>query len=166
LGWLQHPGRHPRVWRWAWAVGLGVGFPTALLGAAMNFVRARDLPGAEAGWDQVVLGASSVLAAAYIAAAVYAFDQPWGRTARHWLASAGRMSLSNYLGQSLIMGALLSGWGLGWGANASRAQLAMLALLIFTAQVALCNWLLAKFRQGPMEALWRRWTYRNTSSPS
>lgn len=164
LGWLQHPGRHPRVWRWAWAVGLGVGLPTALLGAAMNFARARDLPGAEAGWDDVVLGASSSLAAAYIAAAVYAFDQPWGRAACRWLASAGRMSLSNYVGQSILMGALLSGWGLGLGASASRAQLAILALLIFIAQVALSNYLLANFRQGPLEALWRRWTYRNAPS--
>jgi uncharacterized protein len=165
LGWLQHPGRHALVWRRAWVIGLGVGLPTALLGAAMNFVRARDLPGAEAGWDQVVLGTSSVLSMAYIAAAVYAFDQPWGAIAQRWLASAGRMSLSNYLGQSLIMGALLSGWGLGWGANASRAQLAMLALLIFIGQVALSNWLLASFRQGPIEALWRRWTYQNAASP-
>jgi len=165
LGWLQHPGRHALVWRRAYAIGLGVGLPTALLGAAMNFVRARDLPGADAGWDQVVLGASSVLSMAYIAGAVYAFDQPWGALARRWLASAGRMSLSNYLGQSLIMGALLSGWGLGWGAKASRVQLAMLALLIFIGQVALSNWFLARFRQGPIEALWRRWTYQNSSSP-
>jgi len=164
LGWLQHPGRHRLVWRYAWAVGLGLGLPTALLGAAMSFVRARDLPGAEPGWDEVVLGASSVLAGAYIAAAVHAFDQPWGRTARRWLASAGRMSLSNYVGQSLLMAALLSGWGLGWGANASRAQLAALALGIFIAQVALSNWLLANFRQGPLEALWRRWTYRSAPS--
>lgn len=166
LGWLQHPQRHRRVWRYAWILGLGFGLPTALLGAAMSFVRARDLPGAEGGWDQVVLGASSFLAAAYIAAAVYAFDQPWGWRARRWLASAGRMSLTNYVGQSILMGALLSGWGLGLGANASRAQLATLALFIFVAQVVLSSWLLAKFRQGPLEALWRRWTYRNEPSRS
>ena len=160
LGWLEHPGRHRVVWRRAWAIGLAVGLPTALLGAAMSYVRTRDLPGAEGGWDQVVLGTSSVLAAAYVAAAMYAFDQPWGRMARRWFASAGRMSLSNYLCQSVLMGVLLSGWGLGLGANASRAQLATLALLIFIAQVALSNRLLENFQQGPIEALWRRWTYR------
>ncbi len=164
LGWLQHPARHRLAWRRTWAIGLGIGLPTALLGAAMSYVRARDLPGTEAGWDQVVLGASSVLAAAYVAAAVHAFDQPWGRSAQRWFASAGRMSLSNYVGQSLLMGALLSGWGLGFGANASRGQLAILALLIFIAQATLSHWFLAHFRQGPLEALWRRWTYRNASS--
>ncbi|HYA65960.1 MAG TPA: DUF418 domain-containing protein, partial [Burkholderiaceae bacterium] len=160
LGWLQHPARHPVVWRRAWKIGLAVGLPTALLGAAMSLVRARDLPGAEAGWDDVVLGVSSLLAAAYVAFAIHALDQPWGQAAQRWLACAGRLSLTNYVGQSLAMAALLSGWGLGLGADASRAQLAALALLIFAAQVAVSRWVLANFRQGPLEALWRRWTYR------
>jgi len=159
MGWLQHPGRHPKVWRRARWIGLGVGLPCALLGAAMSLARARNQPGAESGWDEVVLGASSLLASAYVAAAVHAFDRPWGRTLCRWLASAGRLSLTNYVGQSLAMAALLSGWGLGLGANASRAQLAALALALFAAQVAFSRWVLANYRQGPLEALWRRWTY-------
>jgi len=159
LGWLQHPGRHPTVWQRAWWIGLGIGLPCALLGAAMSLERARNLPGAEGGWDEVVLGASSLLASAYVAGAVHVFDRPWGQGLCHRLASAGRLSLTNYVGQSLAMGALLSGWGLGLGENASRAQLAALALAIFAVQVALSGWVLANYRQGPLEALWRRWTY-------
>ena len=161
LGWLQQPERHRLVWRRAWQIGLVAGAPSALLGAAMSLARARDLPGAEAGWDDVVLGASSLLAAAYVAAAVYLFDQPWAAASVRWLASAGRMSLTNYVGQSLALGALLSGWGLGLGAEAGRAQLAAIGLLVFGAQVVLSRWTLAHFRQGPLEALWRRWTYRD-----
>lgn len=161
LGWLQHPGRHLALWRRAWWLGLAVGLPSAALGAAMSMLRARNLPGAEGTWDEVALGASSLLAAAYVAGAVYVFDRPWARQVCGWLASAGRLSLTNYVGQSVLMGALLSGWGLGLGASASRAQLAALALLIFLAQIALSRWVLAHYRQGPLEALWRRWTYRN-----
>ena len=161
LGWLQHPRRHPTVWRRAGAIGLAAGLPLALLGAAMSVSRARNAPGPDSGWEDVVVGASSLLSAAYVAGAVHAFDRPWGRGAMRWLASAGRLSLTNYVGQSLLMGALLSGWGLGLGASASRTQLTGLALLIFAGQVAMSRWVLANFRQGPLEALWRRWTYRS-----
>lgn len=159
LGWLQRPQRHPLLWRRAWQIGLGVGLPCALVGAAMSLVRARDTPGSEGGWDEVVLSASSLLATAYVAAAVAGFQQPWGHRLCRWFADAGRLSLSNYVAQSLAMGALLSGWGLGLGASATRVQLAALALLIFVAQLALSRWVLAHYRQGPLEALWRRWTY-------
>jgi len=165
MGWLQHPGRHAALWRRARRIGWGVGLPCALTGAAMSLARARALPGAEGGWDEVVLGASSLLACAYVDAAVRLFDSARGQGLRRWLAHAGRLSLSNYVGQSLVMGALLSGWGLGLGAHASRAQLAALALVIFAVQVALSRWVLANYRQGPLEALWRRWTYAPARAP-
>jgi uncharacterized protein len=159
LGWVQHPGRHPRVWRRAALLGLGLGLPLSLAGAAMSVVRARTLPGAEGGWEAVLLGLGSLLSAAYVAAALRIFGQQWGAPLRRWLAAAGRLSLSNYVGQSVLMAALLSGWGLGLGAQASRAQLALMALAIFIVQALASRALLARFRQGPLEALWRRATY-------
>jgi uncharacterized protein len=159
LGWVRHPQRHARGWRTAAGIGLAVGLPCALAGAALTTLRVRDAPGTDGQWDAVILGASSVLAVAYVAAAIRAFERPWGRPIARWLAYAGRMSLSNYVLQSICMGALLSGWGLGLGGRATRAQLAAMALGIFLAQVVLSRWLLARYRQGPLEAIWRRWTY-------
>lgn len=159
LDWLRRPARHARVWRAAWRIGLGIGLPLSLAGAAMSVMQARTLPGADSGWAGVLVGLGSLLSAAYVAAAVQAFDRPWGAAPRRWLAAAGRLSLTNYVGQSLAMAALLSGWGLGWGAHASRAQLALLAAGIFAAQVVASMALLRHFRQGPLEALWRRATY-------
>jgi len=159
LGWLRHPQRHRRGWRMASRIGLGVGLPCALVGAALTTWRVRDAPGTEGQWDAVILGASSLLAIAYVDGAIRAFARPWGRFAERWLAYAGRMSLSNYVLQSLCMGALLSGWGLGLGGQASRGQLAATAAAIFLAQVLLSRWVLAHYRQGPLEAIWRRWTY-------
>ncbi len=159
LGWLRHPGRHVRVWRSALRIGLGIGLPLSLAGAAMSVAQARTLPGADSGWSGVLLGLGSLLSAAYVAAAVAVFDRPWGAAPRRWLGAAGRLSLTNYVGQSLVMAALLSGWGLGWGAHASRAQLALLAIVLFAAQVVASTALLRRYRQGPLEALWRRATY-------
>lgn len=159
LGWLRHPERHARGWRRAGLAGLAIGLPCAIAGAALSTARARATPGIDAAWDGVILGASSLLAAAYVWAGVTLLARPWARGLQRWLAWAGRMSLSNYVSQSLAMGALLSGWGLGIGAWASRAQLAGLALLIFGVQLLISRWALTRFSQGPLEALWRRWTY-------
>lgn len=161
-GWLEFPEQHPKVWKRAREIGLLLGLPCSLLGAALSVDEARNAPASTGEWDGVLLGFSSLLAAAYVAWALRAFRQPWGGHIRELLACAGRMSLTNYLLQSLCMGALLSGWGLGLGANASRGQLAAWGLLLFSAQVALSRFLLSRFRQGPVEALWRRWTYGRT----
>jgi uncharacterized protein len=159
LGWLQNPARHPRLWRRAWRLGLWIGLPLSIAGAALSVMRARTLPGADAGWESVLLGLGSLLSAAYVAAAVHVFQQPWGRRLRHWLAASGRLSLSNYVGQSVLMAALLSGWGLGLGSQASRAQLALMGGAIFLAQVLVSHAIVQRYRQGPLEALWRRATY-------
>jgi len=159
LGWVQNAARHRRVWRRARLLGWALGLPLSLAGAAMSVVRARTLPGAEGGWESVLLAMGSVLAAAYVATALQAFEQPWSAVPRRWLAAAGRLSLTNYVGQSLLMAALLSGWGWGLGEHASRAQLALGALAIFLAQMVASRAILRRYRQGPLEALWRRATY-------
>jgi uncharacterized protein len=159
LGWLQHPDRHAGVWKCARRVGLGLGLPCALLGAALDLSTARAAPGSASEWGGVISGIGSLLAAAYVAWAMAALRRTSARAPRRWLASAGRASLSNYLLQSLLMGTLLSGWGCGLGAVATRPQLAALGLVLFALQVVASRWWLARHRQGPMEALWRRWTY-------
>jgi uncharacterized protein len=76
-----------------------------------------------------------------------------------WLAPAGRMPLTNYLLQSVAMGALLSGWGFALGISASYAGLSALALGVFGLQLVVSRWWLARHAQGPLEAVWRAWTY-------
>lgn len=75
------------------------------------------------------------------------------------LAPAGRMALTNYLMQSLICTLYFYGYGLGQ-AGMPRAQQVLFVVLVFGAQVAFSHWWLARFRYGPMEWLWRGFTYR------
>jgi uncharacterized protein len=69
------------------------------------------------------------------------------------------MPLTNYLLQSVAMGALLSGWGLGLGAVLGKAELALLAAAIVAVQFVASRAWIARFGQGPVEALWRKATY-------
>jgi uncharacterized protein len=80
-----------------------------------------------------------------------------------WMAPAGRMPLTSYLAQSVVLGFLLSGWGLGLGAALNRGELAVLALAIVAGQLPLSRWWIARFGRGPMEAWWARSTYRAAS---
>ncbi len=75
------------------------------------------------------------------------------------LAPLGRMALTNYLLQSLVCMAVFYGFGLGqWGMP--RAQQVLFVVLVYAAQIVFSHWWLARFLYGPMEWLWRGFTYR------
>ncbi len=75
------------------------------------------------------------------------------------LASAGRMALSNYLGQSVICGLVFYSYGLGLFGQLSLAQAVLVAVPIFVCQLIFSAVWLYFFRFGPMEWVWRTLTY-------
>ncbi len=163
LGWLARPQRHARLWRAATWIGMAA-LPFAAAGAWLNFVTMRDSPGDPAFIGYALQGAGSLAAFLYVALFVRGQQRPAMRRLTAWLAPAGRMPLTNYIVQSVAMGVLLSGWGLGLGLVLSRAELALAGLLIVAAQIAASRHWIARFGQGPLEALWRRATYRNDTA--
>ena len=68
------------------------------------------------------------------------------------------MAFSNYLGTSLIMGALCSGWGLGLFGQFGAAQRWTLVLLVWALMLSWSQPWLTRYRQGPLEWLWRSLT--------
>lgn len=70
------------------------------------------------------------------------------------LAAAGRLSLTNYVGASVVMAALFHSWGLGWFGAVNRVE-ATLAALGVIALILMLSPPLARFGQGPLERLWR-----------
>ena len=75
------------------------------------------------------------------------------------LGPLGRMALTNYLTQSLICAIYFFGYGAGhWGMP--RAQQIVFVLVVYVLQIIFSQWWLSKFRYGPMEWLWRGYTYR------
>ncbi len=79
--------------------------------------------------------------------------------ALRWLAPAGRMALSNYLLQSLVCTLLFYGYGAGLFERLPRAWQIPFALALFAVQVLLSRAWLRGFRFGPVEWLWRGFTY-------
>lgn len=157
-GWLRHPERHPRVWRMAHRVG-AVGLALATAGAISTFVSQQKSPGSYDFFGMLLTTASLTTMALYVAWVVRYRNTVVVRPIILWLAPAGRMPLSNYLLQSVLMGTLLSGWGFGWGATLGRAELALLGIAIVGLQIVLSRQWIARFGVGPLETLWRRATY-------
>jgi uncharacterized protein len=158
LGWLTEPQRHRHIWRRVCAVGLGLGLPFNLLAATAILWQTADPY--QTTFNTLLLelllyAGGPLLAAGYVAVLMLAGPALMAALAR-WLAPVGRMALSNYLAQSLLGTFLLQGWGLAWGARLRPIEMLALALAIMAAQVWISRCWLARFRQGPVEALWRR----------
>lgn len=76
-----------------------------------------------------------------------------------WFAAAGRLSLTNYLLQSVIATGVAYHWGLAKFGTLAPAEQFGLALGVYIVQIVLSVLWLSRFRIGPMEWLWRTLSY-------
>lgn len=157
-GWLTRPERHTRLWRRVAWLGAAMLPLAAVLGWAA-FDSLRQWPELLGGMPFVALALTFPITGLYLAWILAKRDAGWMRAVIDWLAPAGRMPLTNYLSQSVLMGLLLSGWGLGWGKDLGVAALSLLALCIVLVQMVTSRIWMARFGTGPVEALWKRATY-------
>ena len=74
------------------------------------------------------------------------------------VASAGRVSLSAYLSQTLVFTTVFYGYGLGKAFQWGPFAVCCFAVMIYLAQLVVCHWWCQRFRLGPMEWLWRSLT--------
>lgn len=71
------------------------------------------------------------------------------------LEAAGKAAFTNYLGSTLLMCALFSGWGLGLFGQFSTVQQIPFVLLAWAVMLVWSQPWLARFSHGPLEWLWR-----------
>ncbi|MFD7153458.1 DUF418 domain-containing protein [Kribbella sp. NPDC059898] len=104
------------------------------------------------------------LTAAYVASLLRIMHSDRGEDVRRLLAPAGRMALSNYLGQSLATLLIFTGVGFGLVGQVSPLETLGFAVGIFVLQVMLSHAWLSSFRYGPVEGVLRAVT--NATAPS
>jgi uncharacterized protein len=107
--------------------------------------------------DQYLAG--PILCLGYAAALTISFLNNPNRKIYRYFAKVGRMALTNYLSQSLVLTFLSYGWGLGLALKLNSFQVLGICLILYFSQVALSGLWLSKFRFGPLEWLWRCITY-------
>jgi uncharacterized protein len=82
-----------------------------------------------------------------------------GRRWFAWVEPIGRMAFTNYIVQSLLLGWIFYGYGLGWFGRLGPVAGLGLVVLIYAAQAVYSQWWLARFRYGPIEWFWRALMY-------
>jgi uncharacterized protein len=142
-----------RVARWGLGLGLPLGLAKALIG-----LLADDEAGARFAEEVFYCLGTPTLALGYAAAFALSWRSGPSRWAE-WAAPAGRMALTNYLGQTIIQSLIFYGWGLALIGRFGLVFLPLFALTIFALQVAFSAWWLRGFRFGPLEWMWRSATY-------
>lgn len=95
------------------------------------------------------------LTAAYVATLLRFMHSDRGEDVRQLLAPAGRMALSNYLGQSVATMLIFTGVGFGLAGQVSPLETVGFAVGIFVLQVLLSHVWLSSFRYGPVEGALR-----------
>ena len=81
------------------------------------------------------------------------------------LAPVGRMTLTLYVGQSLLFVPVFYGFGLGLHETISEPQALALGVAAFALQVGFAHAWFARFHYGPLEWLWRSLTYLRADLP-
>jgi uncharacterized protein len=159
---LESPSRHLPRWQklfaWCLACGLAGGALSALKG---TFVRHGGIVSTR--WKLALIVPEQLgilaMAFAYVAGLVLLMERPSWRRRLMVLAPVGRMALTTYLSQSVIMTFLFYGWGLGLMLRVGPALCVPLTLAVFAVQIVVARAWLRHFSFGPMEWVWRRLTY-------
>jgi uncharacterized protein len=92
------------------------------------------------------------------------YDGP-GSAVLRVLAPAGRMTLTLYVGQSLVFVPVFYSFGLGLHATMLQSTAVLLGLAAFAVQVVFAHWWFGRFTYGPLEWLWRAATYQTLDVP-
>jgi uncharacterized protein len=77
-----------------------------------------------------------------------------------FLAPVGQMALTNYLLQTVICISLFYGYGLGFYGKVTPEVGILVTFAIFTIQIFLSKAWMARFKYGPLEHVWRAFTYK------
>ncbi|MBC7303586.1 MAG: DUF418 domain-containing protein [Nocardia sp.] len=136
-------------------VGIGLGLPVS----AMTFAEAMTWWHAPAVVHGLQFLVNPAMTFAYVAAIVLAAQSTRLGRVTALLAPAGRMAATNYIGQSIVLMLVYTGYGFGLADDLPPLVVIAIALLTFAAQIACSAWWLQRHRYGPVEWLLRAATY-------
>jgi uncharacterized protein len=154
-----HRGLFRRLAMWGIPIGLTTGIVLSWMQVQFEPSEIFAKP-----WLALVFTLLSVvsmlpLAVGYVSAVTLLLEQPhWARRFAVF-APAGRMALTNYLTQTIVMVLLFNGYGGGMIGRTGPALGLLIALALFGVQMIVSAIWLSHYRFGPAEWVWRSLTY-------
>lgn len=154
---LAHPDRYPALWRWGCRVGIGIGLPLAVLSAWLSVG-----PTAEVGSGKsnellgVILGFAGAPLLSWGYLSMLARIRQAVPDCLRIFRPAGRMSLSGYLGESILLSLIFCGYGGALFGEVGAATAVLTGIGVWMVLDAFSQAWLARVRHGPFEMLLRR----------
>jgi len=103
--------------------------------------------------------ASLCMALAYIALIMIWSKSKIFEGLKNRFAAVGRMAFTNYILSSVLCTFIFYGHGLGYFAYLDRLEQWIVVLLVWAIILIISPLVLSRYRQGPLEWLWRKMTY-------
>lgn len=97
-----------------------------------------------------------------VASFVLLYQQERFRKAVSDLRFYGKMSLTNYVSQSILGAIVYFPFGLYLAPYCGYTISLLIGFVLFLMQVKFCKWWLSGHKQGPLEHLWHKWTWIGT----
>lgn len=158
LGILQG-ARSPRFYARMMLGFLPVGLTMVAYGAWQNFRHDWVLEYAMFGGYQYNYWGSLLVALGLLGVVMWIATSGYLARLHRWLEAVGQTAFSNYILQSVIGTGIFYGTGLGLFGKVSRVGQLAIVVGVWIVQLLLASWWLTRFRQGPLEWLWRALTY-------
>ena len=137
-------------------VGFGLGIPLMLWGVSDGLVHGVDEHAFRLVGRQWSFWGGLLVAAGWIGLVMLLCRRGWRPRP---LAAAGRLALTNYLGQTVICTTIFYGHGLGLFGRLDRVEQLEVVAAIWVFQLVASTWWLRFFSLGPVEWAWRCLTY-------
>jgi uncharacterized protein len=164
-GFFAAPARFRRARR----VGLAAaaGLAAVLILGRPSLVAALGMDGAPGRpWLELLLASWQELALTSVSALlIVALWQSAARPIVRPLVPVGRLTLTLYVGQSLLFVPVFYGFGLGLYDELDQGEALVFGLAAFALQAVLARLWLGRFVYGPLEWLWRAATHGTTRIP-
>ena len=164
LKWLRYPARYRSFWQRVFWFGLAIGLPISIAHAFSQVGVAANPWMPTSMWEVLFASFAPVLALAYVAAFALLRAGARGTALIPLLAPAGRIALTLYISESVLMMLLLNGFALGLGATVGQFELLVMALGIYAALLGVAHLMQHFDIAAPLEGLWRRHTNRADSN--
>jgi uncharacterized protein len=135
-------------------IGLGVGLPLNVLGLiAAQY--AAQAPGWAMlnSWSMQIGG--PLMTMMYLVMIMNWVDSGWWNGFANSVARLGRMALTGYLLESVLMTAVMLHWGLGRFGSTTWGERAVWVVGIYLLILLFANLWMSRFQYGPLEWLWR-----------
>lgn len=151
-------GEHRVFWKRVWIVGAICFVPLYFLSFSLPdlFRRAEEL-----GPMNTIVSSLRNFSFMCVWVSSFIFLWQWEvpHKVLHGLVPYGKMSLTNYLTQSMLGSFIYFGYGLSlYDDLGTTASLAM-GIFLFMLQLCFCHWWLRHHKQGLFEGLWRKATW-------